>query len=385
VAPETALSRQPDAAIFYKAAGDALNVRYPESLKNGPHQLIDAPVPLQRPVVEQAQPAFALLRQGMRYSYKRDTGARYFAVETDGAGEIPAYDFAPYRDMARLLAVEARVKGASGDSYGALQSSLDAIRLGGDCGQGPSLLEGMVGVLCKMIGTMEAVRHIDGLSAPEARAAIQRLQNILESERPFAEIMTDERDTMSYDTLETVFRDGTLHGVNPNTGEAIDLRSSPWRFAIGATIFVCTKQGIVNDFAEQYDRILDRAKMPYQVTARLSPLPPSASPLVRYWLGNNYARAHYQTVLQSAYNRVLLTQLAIQAYRGEHKGAAPVSLENLTSGQKPYLRSIPRDPFSRTEKSPLCYDAKKAKAYSVGENARDDANRGDDNLRLYKG
>lgn len=384
IATEPGRQNPPDAALFYKAAWNAFHVEYPESLKNGSHLLIQAPVAVQRPVIEQAQPAFALLRQGMQYSYNPEAGSKYFAVDSEDGASLPSHDFRAYRELSRLLAVEARVKASGGDASGALQSSLDAVRLGGDCGQGPSLLEGMLGVLCQMIGVTEAVRHVDGLSAPEARAGIQRLRKILETERTFAQMMTDERNTRSYGPLKTVFRNGAIWGFHPATGEAMDLRNAPGRFAIGAAIFGRTKQGIVSDFARQYDRILNRAKMPYQLAARLHPVPPSASPLVRYWLGDDYARAHYQIVRQSAYNRVLLTQLAVQAYRQEHQGTVPSLLKDLTTGQDPYLPSVPEDPFSISGRAPLRYSPATATVYSVGDNGRDDGNKGDDNSHLYE-
>lgn len=381
---KTETGNQPNAAVFYMAAADAYHVTLPAGLENGTHGLIAAPLSLQKPAIAQAQPAFALLRQGMRYRFAPDTNINFFAVpDPRGEGPLQPRDFSPLREMARMLAVESRVKAASGDNYGALQSSLDAVRLGIDCGQGDSLTAGMVGVLLQCIGVSEGVRHVAGLSGSEARAAATRLEPMLERERTFAQIMTAERDTSTYAMLERVFETGTLRGLNSSTGEEFDLQGTPWTFAAGAVVFARTKQGVVNDFARQYDRILARVKLPYHLAAHQTPVEASANPLVRHWLTEEFDRAFSQTVRQSARNRVLLTRLAIQAYRREHGGTAPESLIALTRGKTPYLHALPSDPFSPIPGSSLRYNACTGTAFTVGENGVDEGNGGDDNLELY--
>ncbi|MBC8137812.1 MAG: hypothetical protein H8F28_18175 [Fibrella sp.] len=380
---ETGETKQPNAALFYMAAAGAFHIDMPEGLEQDTHSLISAPLSVQEPVVAQAKPAFDLLRQGMKYSFVADKIPGYFVEESSVGKSIPTRNFAPLREMSRMLAVESRVKAAKGDTPGALQSALDAMRLGTDAGQGASLLEGMIGVLLQRIGTQEAIRHVKGLSAAEARAGASRLEAMLKHERTFAQMMTAERDTMSYDTLKTVFRTGAFQGMNPNTGEELDLQGAGWRFALGTMVFARTKQGVVDDFAEQYDQILTRYRMPYQLAKRLDKTQLSANPMVRYWVDTDVQRAYHQTTQQATHNRVLLAQLAIQAYRQEHGGVAPTSLSDLTRGTKPYISVVPGDPFSLPGTHALRYDAHTGKAYSVGENGKDDRNAGDDNSGLY--
>lgn len=377
-------TKQPNAAMFYMAAADAFHVDVPEGLVNGTHGLRLEPLSVQKPVVEQAQPAFALLRQGMKYPYRADRSDNYFVHQPTVGDVLKTHNYAPVREMARMLVVESRVKAASGDTSGALQSSLDAVRLGTDYGQGDSLLEGLLGILLQMTGVFEGIRHVDGLSASESRAGAERLEQMLKQERTFAQIMTAERDTMSYDMLDEVFRTGKLQGLNSATSQMCDFQGTQWKFAFGAMVFAYTKQGLVNDFAQQHDRILRRTKMPYQLAKRLEPVQPSSNPLVRYWVDYDFKRAFRHTVRQSSYNRVLLTQLAIQAYREEHAGIPPTSLSELATGRNPYISAVPNDPYSMTGDFPLGYDPIKGKAYSVGENGIDDGNTGDDNSNLYE-
>ena len=376
--------KQPNAATFYMAAADAFPVDIAKGMEYGPLGLLDEPLAVQEVAVKRAQPAFALLRQGMKYPFSSEVSTGFLVEYSNVPGSLPIHNYAPLREMARMLAVESRFKAKNGDADGALQSALDAVYLGIDCGQGDSLLAGMAGVLFQMTGTIEAAQHIDGLSATGARAGAERLEAMLKRERTFPQMLTAERDSLSYDTLDSIFNSGTLYGFNPITGDEIDMRSAPWRFAISSVIFAYTKQGLVDDFAAQFDRLLTRAKMPYQLAVRLKEVPNSSNPLVNYWLDPDFQRAQFQTTQQSAYSRVLLTQLAIEAYKKEHSGTAPTSLEDLTAGIKPYFHAVPKDPFSISGTVPLCYDAQTAKAYSVGENGRDDGNKGDDNSRLYK-
>ncbi len=375
-----ARTTMPSAAVFYEAAVESYSVTKPAGWEGDTRRLFDAPVAVQESVIAQAKPSLDLLRQGMRYplvaDYKLDWGAK--GNGQDPTNPLADRDYQSVREMGYMLAVEARARASRGDNAGAIGSSLDAVRLGVDSGQGRSLLPGMVGILDQMIGTREGMRHVAKLTGGEARAAANRLEAILARERSFTQIMTADRDTIAYETLQSVFRAEILEGTNPTTDKKISLAGPVGRFAVGALIFAFTKQGLVDDFAARYGELISRASMPYQEAVRLPVLRPAANPIVRYWMLNDYYRVYFQSVRQSATNRVFLARLAVQAYKQDHNGAAPMSLLELACGARPYLDRVPADPFSPLGNAPLRYSPRTGEVYSVGENGIDDRDSGDD-------
>jgi hypothetical protein len=78
-----------------------------------------------------------------------------------------------------------------------------------------------------------------------------------------------------------------------------------------------------------------------------------------------------QTTDSIALDRLLVTQLALQAYKGEH-GAYPAYLSDLVPR---YLSRVPDDPFS--DGQPLRYRRTGGKylLYSIGPDAKDDGGR----------
>lgn len=390
-APKWGAMKEPNAATFYMAATDALDLpaikKSLEGVEGGIRYLSDKPIAVQKNAVNLAQLSLTLLRQGMTYPYIADYQTNYFRSNpvTATGLERPSPSFIPIRETARLLAAEARVRASENNHAGAIESSLDAVRLGTDVGQGHTLIDGMIGVLLQSIGAREGVRHVAHLSASEARIATARLETILANEPSFAHIITADRDT-AYEILQSVHNVCTLSGVKSwYTGEPNPrLSGVKGVIAYNALLVYSTKQGLANDVAVAYDSILTRVKLPYQQTKNLGEITPSANPLVRE-LAPSHPRAFRQTTLIAAWNRVLLTKLAAQAYRAEHAGAFPASLSVLTQGAKPYLKAVPTDPFSMTGTEPLRYDNVTGDIYSVGENGLDDGNvsGSDDNSDLF--
>ncbi|MBC8140857.1 MAG: hypothetical protein H7Y38_05390, partial [Armatimonadetes bacterium] len=66
---------------------------------------------------------------------------------------------------------------------------------------------------------------------------------------------------------------------------------------------------------------------------------------------------------------------------GEHKGGAPATLAELTTGANPYLQTVPTDLLSPSGAEPLRYNARTGTVYSVGENGKDEGATGDDDLK----
>lgn len=373
IAPAWGKLKTPNAGTFYMAATDAFDYA------SVPNTIQTDSAAAQKPVVAKAQPALALLRQGMQYPYYGHLRTNYFhsdPVEATGIGR-PVANYVATRELARVLVAEANVRASEGNTAGAIQSSLDVVRYGIDgAADEHSLVEGMIGSLVQGMGAKEGLKHVAGLSGADARAGAARLETMLASERSTAQMITADRG-MVYETLGSMYRAGNAQEVT--SAYSMSAPAIGEKLAYNAGVFVLTKQGVVNEFATQYDRVLTRLKMPYQQSKGLPSVAESWNPLVRM-ATPNYERAFQQTTRTSAMNRVLLARLAVQAYRGEHNGAAPASLAELTAGASPYLKAVPTDPFSRSGRDPLRYEATTGDAYSVGENGLDDRGAGDDRI-----
>jgi hypothetical protein len=351
----------PNSVHFYAAAMDAL----PE---------VSARVDVERSTiaemregVAEAAESLSLLRQGFRYRYQGVHTTFYRGTVPRGLS-APVPNYVGIRSMARLLAVESHLKATQGDIAGALSSAVDAIRFGQDFSrESNSLIEGMLGTLCENIGGREAAKHIDGLSATEARTAIRRLEGLLLTS-PDMGVMVEGERLLGFEALKG------LSIVNPLT-QTTPVITAADLLKISGTVFWYGKQEIVDEYARLMDEAVRRSRLPYQQAKSLGPLPESRIGLVATFVPN-FQKAHLSRTSATAKQRVLLTRLAVQTYRQEHGGVLPPRLSMLTQRTAPYLSAIPADPFSMDGNTPLRY--RNGVVYSVGENGADDSGTGDD-------
>ena len=312
-----------------------------------------------------------MLRLGETYQYQGDV-TRWCPSE-EGAPSTPIAQGPSYiavRELARLLGADASVKGAHGDKSGAMSASLDAVRFGHDFAQSDrDFMGGMMGLLAAEIGSMQAQRHVDGLSPAAARAAIRRLETIRSEEITLPRIIrTGQRAWLAH--CDDYF-------THPQTipGQETPAARLSIRFRRDALLLRYGKQGLVNRYMAWSDNAIHVASLPYQKqkTRSYGHVPTDACEQVEPL---DLARTAKNVAFVEALEDVLLVRLAIQAYRGEHAGAAPPSLQELTRGANPYLHNLPRDPFSPDGQAPLRYNA--GRAYSVGKNGVDEGSTRDD-------
>src|SRR5207248_471350 len=83
-----------------------------------------------------------------------------------------------YRQLGRVLALDAQVKEARGDYAGAMNSSLDAIELGLQIGHGSQVTAWLAGRAVSAMGQASAWRLAGRLNAAQCREAARRLERI---------------------------------------------------------------------------------------------------------------------------------------------------------------------------------------------------------------
>jgi len=356
----------PNAAHFYAAAADALNGLILQE---------ETPLGEQAFAVQDNLTALALLRQGMRYPYQGDRTNWMQNLPTEGLS-ASYRDVSRQRSLTRLLLADARLMAVRGDTGGALNASLDALRFAQDIAHGRTAIEGMMGALCQSEASKEALSYIDGVSAEEARLAVRRLNDILLTEPT----LTDATEAQKQGGLAAL---GDLFAAaHPTLPVPPDVASVPRGLAWDMTILRYGKRGITANYSAYMDEATRRAAQPYQEAMALGPIHGKAvDPISRTmttWFESERLSFTRSFTLSAARKRVLLARLAVQAYRLEHGGSAPSSLRDLTNGSAPYLSAVPTDPFSPTGTEPLRYAD--GNVYSVGENGMDDGGIGDDGL-----
>ena len=141
---------------------------------------------------------------------------------------------------------------------------------------------------------------------------------------------------------------------------------SNWKTA--AAIRMTGKGIILSNVTRYADQKLANARQPY--AAHLPDPTPSGDPISQMMFSNDGVldgvRIH--EAMADTENALLLTMLALRAYKMEH-GAYPTALSTLTPG---YLKAVPSDPFALS--GPLRYKQKGSGylLYSVGPDGKDD-------------
>ncbi len=278
--------------------------------------------------------ALAKLREGLKYPYM-DVYPRRWDVMFSYYGE--------FRTLARLLRLEAELKAAKGDWRGAMQSSLDAIQVGMDMGHGSTLIGRLTGIACEAIGQQEAWKIVEHLDAKQAKEAIARLQAIRAYHAPFAETMQEEgwfmQEALAYAMRSPGWRPSFVN-LTGNDSKEFAIAMMGW-----------SNRVILKDITQVIEENVRRARLRYAQSSKLPEIKLPLDPIVQM-LSPVFAQAQYKDVYASeTQSALLVTALALRAYRQEHGSKLPERLEQLTPR---YLAQVPADPFA-SDNGTLCY------------------------------
>jgi hypothetical protein len=123
---------------------------------------------------------------------------------------------------------------------------------------------------------------------------------------------------------------------------------------------------IINNLIAYLDASIIQARLPYQ--SNLTPPDAPKDPLSRRLYPQLFLMARTMSAINQTRNALLVTTLALQAYKQERKGKYPEMLGDLVPA---HLLAIPLDPFSG---APLKYRLTDEKylLYSIGPDRQDD-------------
>jgi hypothetical protein len=195
---------------------------------------------------------------------------------------------------------------------------------------------------------------IDHLDSAQARAAAQRLEEIMRRHTPLADVLREEEWHQQAGWLEA-FR-------TPNWRK--DMIPKLAHFDPGLCAFTISKKQIIDDTTGFLNALIANARLPY-AARQIPPLPDD--PIVRFSLNTSLIAAFKESYFETQ-KRLLLVSLALRAYELEH-GQYPDSLTALSPS---YLTKLPDDPFAASGTLHYRRTGKSYLLYSVGPDGKDD-------------
>ena len=356
----------PNAYDYYLLAEQKLRKAANKATYNGKHfepvwgapQIARVPLAEKELTIAVTGESLQLLHDGFKYSYQAPLKRSFSSNFVD--------HLVAYRNLANYLDFRASMLATHHDWYGAVDSSLDAIRLGMDPPKEGRQVSSLLGIAIQNIGRFNIWQPIGHLTGVEARAATLRAEQIMQRQTSLLDSTQGEKNFVHAALLEIFQQPDWRKELGANS-----LPSSVNELSIDIQLLTMSKKRIISDYDRYSDFIIAQAKKPYPLRKHISP-----SAGMAYFLNPTnddiaipMCNLESKFVVNEVENALLLTALALQAYKAEH-GAYPLSLTNLTLN---YLKALPVDPFAVS--GPLHYrrTADKYLLYSIGPDGKDDS------------
>ena len=312
-------------------------------------------------LVAENAPALSLLHQGFQYPYEEPPVQSF---------STPFPHYAKIRHFARFLSMAAQTQAEQGNWAGAVSTDLDAVQMGETLPRGGAVIGMLVGTACQSIGRKHVWDAVPHLSAAEAQAATRRLEAIRTAHVSFMDTVQEEKSRTQSSLREMMAKpDWASQLTGSINGRSTTFSQDPKAWAgntVNASyVRLIGKSRILSSNAQWMDESIAQARQPY--AAHLPP-PPLPNDPVNQMLLSSYTKVRLREAIADTQNALLVTTLALQAYRQDH-GAYPPSLAALVPG---YLKAVPTDPFAFS--GPLRYKLAGTKyaLYSVGPDGKDD-------------
>ncbi len=276
---------------------------------------------------------------------------------------------ASYRNMARLLATESRVRAADKNFVGAMQSALDIQRLG-------RLIQSD-----EMIGLMLTGNAIESMARHQLRALLPQLE--LATLKITLRELTERQataptyaHTLRIDTAwSLLFYKSILQGVPQPVAQQM---LAEWQRLAQAEIaqsqvayIVSAQQARVDAFSEEYiDDLLEEVPLPDALTADVVPAEVVTDLVAKQFKPNQtvYRVSRFSYENNRTQNSLLLAEFALRAYELEH-GKSAQNWDDLVPA---YLPQAPLDPFDYEHSLRLTTREGKTVPYSIGPDGLDD-------------
>ena len=267
-----------------------------------------------------------------------------------------------HRSLARIMRLDSEVAAERKQWSRAVKSGLDAIEIGFQIEQSSPIAGRLAGIECEVHGRDALWPLVDHLSTDEARFAALRFENLFVGRSRFYAALEEEKWLTLSGIQEMMREPGWRLHFAGNVGS----NESNWGGYI--MLLPYSRQRIVSEATDYLNAQISNARGPY------IPYSPNiehqtAKEPIWHMIVPAFDQTRFRDSVSESENALLLTTLALRAYRLEH-GHNPAELNALIPR---YLREVPRDPFLR--KGALTYRLIKTGylLYSVGPDCIDDS------------
>ena len=345
--------------------GDAISKDVPKS-KTHPQPYTQSE---KEQLVAENVPCLKLLREGLKQDY-RQPAIRNFTTT------LPYYS--KFRGMARLLLLEAQTKETKGDWDGAIRSRIDCLAFGIKIQGGAPMIGGLVGIAVQTIGLRDSFQVANRLGLRETKESIARLESLLPTQLEFSDTLREEKWSVLAGSMEALKKTTNLKEsiesyktFGKDTNGEISKRMSLLQF------LTTSKSTMLSNYSNYMDQAVEASKTPYAYPMKMPPLP--GDPF-SYTLAEITADVRLKWIDIVTAQRLLLTVLALRAFRLEHGGKLPANLSELTPT---YLKALPEDPFASRQPFRYRAEAGSVVLYSIGPDAVDDGGKSiDDKTKI---
>ena len=309
-------------------------------------------------LIRENQSSLALLREGFHYGYGNKTSR-------SARDLFPEY--AKFRELARLLVLEAQVKRGHADYAGAVGSELDALEIGVMVPRNGVLIAGLVGIACEAIGRRKIWDDYSHLDAAQAESALRRLTAIEAKRFAYADTIEEEK---RFGQAEFLAECRSADGVPANEAAEMDetdgrQESAMQKWGWKMRVRLIGSRTIFENYTGYMDQFIQDQRQPYGLHL---PPPPVPNDPVNSILLPVFNEGRIKFVQSETENHLLAVTLALHAYHESH-GAYPDSLTAVAANVPANLLS---DPFAAQENLRYRKDGAEYVLYSVGPDGRDD-------------
>ncbi len=298
--------------------------------------------------------AFSLIRQGLGEEFARKRVTSYSEL-------MP--EWAHFRSLGRLMALEARVQLETGKPDEALATALDLMQMGGKMQGSGAIIGRMVGQTVGEMGRSVAWKVADSADLKSARHAVMRIEELEKRRVPVSQSLREEMYS-GQSALQNTMRGGGWRNELASAFGIIGEADDPIkRNAIKLALYAYTKRGVMQNYTHALEEQIAKANLLPPVMEFVEP----KLDILTSVLAPIYGSLGFSDARSVVDNRMLMVANALRAYRLEN-GAFPEKIDDLKGK---YLKNIPRDPFRPAES--LCYQRTSSgyKIYSVGPDGID--------------
>jgi hypothetical protein len=341
---------------------DEMKVKLTSSVVVGDYNTY--PPGLQYATLRSVAPHLKTIRTGLAYSY---------GFPQDRAHPIMVV-YPEYREMARLFRLQGQVDARQGDWNGAVNSYIDAVKLGILVPHGSPVFGEELGASCEYIGRMHIWPVIPHLTFAQAQNAKLRMISLESQREPYLVAQTESKYSRPA-ALQSYFRSANwAKQLAYSENNFLDVRPSDYDLrALMFRLNVEGKRVVYNQVTGYQNALSDAASKPYRSNARVKNVPLDAVTAFYYprFGVDPYSANQYRVwfVDSQTQNDMLIVALALRQY-WLAKHAYPKSLAELTPN---YLSAVPADPFDPSQ--PLQYNqlGPTCRIYSVGPDGKDNS------------